>query len=104
VAGSPLFDRAAGLLEAASSLDQPSARGTLRLTLRKAGIEPQGMTAAQLVATVRQLLPAELAARGVANPERVCERMAGELADAAPPPPPASHDSVEAIFRRLGGA
>lgn len=104
MADSALFDRAAEILEAASNLDQLSARGTLRLTLRKAGVEPHSVTEEQLVAAIRTLLPGELAARGVDAPDRVCERMAGKLAAAAPSPQPVPHDSVEAIFRRLGGS
>ena len=95
-----VFDLAADQLEAATDLEKLEARGTLRLALREAGLDATSLTETQLRVVAIQVLPAELRARGVEQPEMVCEQVAKAVeerqgADAA------RDDSPEAIFRRL---
>lgn len=96
-----LFDFVAGLLEERTNLDMLEARGTLRITLKAAGLEARGLERQALLAAIERLLPAQLASRAVPDPDGVCAQLAGDIRRAA-----AFEDrperSPEDIFRRLG--
>ena len=55
-----LFDFAADRLEHHTSLDRLEARGTLRLALKAAGLEPKNLTGTQLQVVFEQVIPREL--------------------------------------------
>jgi hypothetical protein len=95
------FDLVCGRLEAATSLTALEARGTVRLALEQAGMEPREVTPHQMSVVIEKLFPAELAARGISDAPGVCRQLLDVLRGAAAPE--ASH-SPEAVFRRLGGA
>ncbi|MEM7409045.1 MAG: hypothetical protein AAF430_02280 [Myxococcota bacterium] len=100
MAESAAFDHASHCLEAETEFDRLAARGTVRLLLKKAGLEPRTVSPREMAVAVEKLLADELRARGVANPDVLCQRLAGELAglrDAETPEGP------EAVFARLGG-
>jgi hypothetical protein len=86
-------------LEQATSLDRLEARGTVRLTLRQAGLEARSVNSEQLAVVIERLLPAELRARGIDEPELCAEfsraLQSVEVASAA-------HEAPEEVFRRLG--
>lgn len=69
-----VFDLLAQALEREARFDRLAARGTLRLSLRAAGLD-RDAGAAELAEVVARVLPAELACRGVERPEEVCERL-----------------------------
>jgi len=98
---SQAFDVVCTALEQATSLDKLQARGTVRLALKSAGLEPQSVTAAQLKVVLEKRMPSELRSRGIEDPETVCAKVAGTLASATFT---SSGDSPEAIFARLGRA
>ena len=98
---SAAFDAACASLERNGTLDRLVARGTIRLVLKQAGLEPKTVTARELAVAVKRLLPAELAARGVPAPEVVCASIAEALQRVESR---AASDTPEAIFARLGGA
>ena len=95
------FDLVCTELERATSLDKLQARGTVRLALKSAGLEPQSVTAAQLRVVLEKRMPSELRSRGCEDAEAVCVRIAGALASATFA---SAGDSPEAIFARLGRA
>lgn len=97
-----VFDYAAEQLERRTDLERLEARGTLRLAVKSAGLDPREITAGQMSVVVGRVLEAELASRGVERPAAVCEDLLGAIkqldpAQSAEPSP----DSPEAIFRRL---
>jgi len=98
-----LFDLAAELLEQRTSLDRLEARGTLRIALKSAGVEPKSLTAKQVIVVFEQVLPGELETRGVDDAAATCSSIAKEVVSS--PIAAASGDSrgAEDIFRRLGG-
>ena len=98
----PLFDRVCEALEKSTQLDRLSARGTVRLALKSAGLESATVTPNQLSVVIARVLPDELRARGVADPEKVCSGLERALAD-APSNGAAVHASPEDMFRRLRG-
>ncbi len=62
-----LFDSASELLELKSNLDRLEARGTLRLALKAAGLDPRDFTFRQLQVVFDKVMPGELEQRGIAD-------------------------------------
>jgi hypothetical protein len=100
LADSAAFEWVCKELEQSTSLDRLEARGTVRLTLKQAGLETRTVTPEQLAVAVRKLLPAELRARGI-DEAAVCEDLARGVQSIEAPG--ASHESPDEVFRRLGG-
>jgi hypothetical protein len=96
-----LFDAVARELEARTHLDALAARGTLRLALKEAGLEPRTVTGKQMVVAIVRLLPRELQSRGVEEPEAVCQALVGALRNAVAPQAAAEPEGPEAVFRRM---
>jgi hypothetical protein len=102
MAESAAFEAACTCLEQNGALDRLAARGTIRIALKQAGLEPKTVTASQLGVVLEKLLPTELASRGIPAPGELCARIGKALAgiDAGA----ARTDSPEAIFARLAGS
>jgi len=98
-----LFDIAAGVLESSTGLDRLAARGTLRIALKQAGLDPQNLTIPQLRAVFEKLMPRELKARGVADAVAACEAAIDGIARDATEADLAEATSPDEIFKRLGG-
>ena len=96
-----LFDFAADRLEHHAGLDRLEARGTLRIALKIAGLEPKSLTGAQLQVVFQQVMPGELDSRGVSDLQDVCVAVLADLADARDAAVDASATSPDEIFRRL---
>lgn len=97
-----LFDLACEALEQATNLDRLSARGTIRLALKSAGLEPATLTSKQLAVVIERVLPDELKSRGVADPAGTCAALARAIAAAPAPSGPAA-STPEDMFRRVRG-
>jgi len=100
MADSAAFELACETLALDTSLDRLTARGTVRLALKAAGLEARHVAPDQMAVVVANLLPKELAARGVEDGDRVCAAVGAKLTrlrtdEAAETP--------EAVFARLGG-
>ena len=95
------FEFVCKALEASTDLDRLQARGTVRIALRAAGLEPEKVTAEQMSAVLDKLMPKELAALGVADPEAACATVASSLNNESWAAPQV--DSPESIFERIGG-
>lgn len=101
MADSPAFTMTCEKLEAASSLNQLEARGTVRLALKSAGLDARDVTGEQMSVVLQKVLPNELESRGVENASAVCETIRASVADVVVSGPTA--DTPDAIFARLGG-
>jgi hypothetical protein len=94
------FDFVCEQLEAGTSLGRLEARGTVRLALKQAGLEPRSVTPEQIAVVVARILPGELGSRGVENGAALCASIcadlrhleAGEIGE-----------TPDAVFQRLGG-
>lgn len=75
MADSPAFTALAAELERCSNLDRLEARGTVRIALKAAGLEPSSVGKRELLVVVDKLLFAELDARGVNDSAHVCEQL-----------------------------
>jgi hypothetical protein len=95
------FDQACEGLERLTQLSRLEARGTMRIALKEAGLNPASVKVAELSVVARRVLPGELAARGIADAESVCERLRSDLAAIQDS---TGGDTPEAVFARLGGS
>jgi hypothetical protein len=98
---SPVFEFVAAEIERRSALATLEARGTVRLAIKRAGLDASNVTSAQMAVVLERVLPEELTSRGVARAEDFCRAIASALR--ASEPDGASPDSPEAIFRRIAG-
>lgn len=96
------FDWICAELERLSSLDTLEARGTIRLSLKEAGLEARSVTPEQLAVVVKRILAGELRARGVDNAETTCESLITGLKNLRASA--SASDSPEDVFKRLGGS
>ncbi len=99
-----LFDASAERLEASTEMDRLTARGTLRLALKEAGLDTQNLTLPQLRAVFEKLMPKELEARGVTDAAATCKTVMDDIARAASETERAAAISPDEIFKRLGGS
>ncbi len=99
-AASAAFELACEALEVESSLNRLEARGTIRLALKKAGLEVHAIDREQMRVVAEKILPGELVARGI-DPQEIVPVLLRRLQyvreDAS------KTLSPEAIFRKLGG-
>jgi hypothetical protein len=102
MANAPAFDWICGELERLTCLDTLEARGTLRLSLKKAGLEARSVSPQQLAVVVGRLLTGELRDRGIENADQVCEDLLTRLKSHAVAS--SAEESPEEVFRRLGGS
>ena len=94
------FEIASDRLERETTLSRLEARGTLRLALKEAGLDPASVAPSQLRVVVDKVLPGALAARGVERRDEVCRILADCLAALGDAP---AADRPEAVFARLAG-
>lgn len=99
-----LFDVAAENLERATDMDRLAARGTLRIAVKEAGLDPHTLTVPQLRAVFEKLMPRQLEAQGVSNAAAASQAMISEIASSAEEIDIASSASPDDVFKRLGGS
>jgi hypothetical protein len=97
-----LFEFVSGKLEALSSLDKLEARGTVRLGLKAAGLDPRRVTVQQMEVMLQKVLPDELSTRGITEAQAVCEGLIDALKIFAADDAAAEGESPEDVFGRLG--
>ena len=98
-----LFDFAADRLEHHAGLDRLEARGTLRIALKAAGLEPQNLTGDQLQVVFEKVMPGELDSRGVNDAPAICAAVIANLASIGGSAADACATSPDDVFRRLAG-
>ena len=98
---SVVFEKVCDELERSTSLGRLEVRGTVRLALKQAGLDPRNVRGDEMAVVLNRLMPAELQSRGIADGARTCESIARGLAGVASP---RAEETPEQIFKRLGGA
>jgi hypothetical protein len=99
---SPVFEFVAAEIERRTALATLEARGTVRLALKRAGLDASSVSSEQMGVVLERVMPAEVRARGVDRPDELCRAIAAALR-ASHPPEGSAPESPEAIFRRLAG-
>jgi hypothetical protein len=100
---SQAFEWVSAQLEQATTLSRIEARGTVRLALRAAGLDPASVAVREMAVVVQKVLPEQLRRSGVPDGEALCERIGRGLRTLEAPASGAEAETPEAIFRRLGG-
>lgn len=101
MADSAAFDFVCEQLEQRTSLDRLEARGTVRISLKEAGLEARSVTPEQMKVVVDKVLPGELATRGIDDVDGVLSQLRSGLDSVQAGP--ADADAPDEVFRRLGG-
>jgi hypothetical protein len=101
VAEESIFDFLCGELERESSLDRLEARGTVRIAIKQAGLDPHTVTPHELAVVAEKVLPGELTARGIDDAEALCSALAKRVSVQTAQE---ARETPEAIFARLGGS
>jgi hypothetical protein len=101
MATSTAFEWLCGELESSTELDRLASRGTVRIALKQAGLDPNAATADQLSVVLQRVLPGELGNRGIDAADGICSAIASRISQI--PAETSAHDSPEAVFQRLGG-
>ncbi len=96
-----LFDLAADSLEQHSPFDRLEARGTLRIALKTAGLEPKNLTGTQLQVVFEQVMPGELDSHGVSDVTVVCAAVIADLESVRGGAEDAIATSPDDVFARL---
>ena len=78
---SPVFERTCEEIEQRTGLDRLTARGTVRIGLKAAGLDFSSVDARQMIATLRRVLPEELTSRGVEAAAALCEEVVAAIED-----------------------
>jgi hypothetical protein len=99
--GPDVFERVCAALERESGLRRIEARGTVRLVLKEAGLEPKRVTPEQMAVVLERLMPEALSVRKVADAEAVCTALVDDVRDMARDEHPAVASAYD-VFRRLG--
>ncbi|MCL4683682.1 hypothetical protein KJ059_02910 [Myxococcota bacterium] len=98
-----VFDFAAAQLEQHTSLDKLAARGTVRLALKSAGLDPSAVGTRHMLVVLKSVLPDELQRRGVEDAATVCQSISEALVKAGLSSEATDGaDRAAAIFARLG--
>jgi hypothetical protein len=99
-----LFDFAAQKLEQHTGFSQLEARGTLRIAVKSAGLEPKILTVDELRVVFEKLMPGELEQRGVGDTPNVCAAVMRDLEDAPIAEDDSTSNNPDDVFRRLAKA
>ena len=100
---STLFDLAAERLEQHSSFSRLEARGTVRLALKEAGLDPERLTAGELSVVFDKVMVEELEARGVRDAAQACRRVMADVSTSQNAEDARSASHPDEVFRRLAG-
>jgi hypothetical protein len=76
---SAVFDWLCAEIGTLTGFDTLKSRGTLRLALQGAGLEPRTLTKAQAEVVIARVLPRELELRGIANADTRCVHLSTAL-------------------------
>lgn len=101
MAGEALFDAVADALQGSAGLDALATRGTLRLALKGAGLDPKKVTPAQMRVVLERVLPGELERRGVPDARSICDAIAETVQRSEAMVPEPSASAPEDFFRRM---
>ena len=98
---STVFEWLSAALESQTTLSRLEARGTVRLVLKGAGLEPATVRSHQMQVVLERMLPGALKRRGLEGAEALCQQLAAELRERGPLMPDAETETPYEVFERL---
>ena len=99
-----LFDVTAQKLEQHTGFSQLEARGTLRIAVKSAGLDPRSLALDELRVVFEKLMPGELEQRGVSDTAGACAAVMRDLESAPIAATDSSSSNPDDVFRRLAKA
>ncbi len=99
--GKSSFDLAAEKLEQQTGFSQLEARGTLRIAVKSAGLNPASIGLDELRVIFEKLMPGELEKRGVSDIAGTCAAVMTDLESTPATATDSSSITPDDIFRRL---
>jgi hypothetical protein len=103
MAADTVFEFVAEKLEQATDLDRLEARGTVRLALKQAGLDPKALSVEQMNVVLEKVLPDELSSRGIEQSTSICANLVQDLKGFRGAASDSDAASPEAVFKRIGG-
>ena len=98
---SRVFEQVSEMLERRTGMSRLEARGTTRIALKSAGLDPNHVNRDQMLVVIAKVLPAELLERGVDDAHAVCEFVASLVKSESPDEKAdAAGDRIDGLFRR----
>lgn len=101
MAESIIFEWVSSELEKRTSLSRLEARGTVRLVLKHAGLDPHSVSAHQMQVVVERLLSGALGKRRVEDADHLCRALGVDLRAFAQQSPELPADTAYDVFERL---
>ncbi len=97
-----ILNWAGGQLEALSPMTAAQSRGTIRIALKKAGLDPSSFTPSQLEVVLEKIMPKELRVRGIRESGSICQSLIQALRTNFDPSKP-SADPTDSVIHRIFG-
>jgi hypothetical protein len=97
---SPLFERVCNELETRTGLSLIEARGTVRIALKEAGLEPNQVSRNQMMVVLAKVLPHELLARGIEDGHAVCRDLEDVIKSQGGGAETDAGERIDGLFRR----
>lgn len=98
---SNVFDWVSNQLEHKTSLSRLEARGTVRLVLKDAGLDPASVSVHQMVVVLERLLAGALNRRRIDGADEICRQLAEDLRKWAVETPQKQEETAYDVFERL---
>jgi hypothetical protein len=102
VAEVAVFEYVCAEIERCTPLEGPVVRGTVRLALKEAGLNPESVDAGGMEVVVDKILPQELAAHRIEGIDELCARLAQTLATRQFAQPADRAGAAASVLDRLG--
>ena len=99
MAESEVFDVVCSEIESRTNLDRLEARGTVRISLKRAGLDAGSVDSKQMAVVLEKVLPMELSSRSVEGAEAICSGLQGRIRSISVE---SSDATPDAVFARLG--
>jgi hypothetical protein len=97
---SPIFERVCETLEERTDMNRLEARGTVRIALKEAGLDPRHVTSHQMSVVLAQVLPPELLSRGIDDAHAVCQALETVVKSQGDDVTADAGDRIDGLFRR----
>jgi len=95
------FEVCCEALEGVTTLTGLESRGTIRIALKKAGLEPARARHDEIRRALPHVLPPELGLRGIETPDDVCRKIDALLERAKLEESDSPGDATEEVFDRM---
>ncbi len=101
MANQPVFQFVCNALVDATNFSDLESRGTMRIALKQAGLDPRSVSSGDMAVVLQKVTPGELEQRGIDQASHICGEIVQNLKNQQFSEEQTS-ESPEAVFSRLG--